>query len=271
MQKSVGKRPRISARRGELNSVEDYEFALTGAYRSFQNVNYYGATSAASNAFVALPDMLADGLEETGESLGNEENFSRWLYAEDDNQIEATWLAAYEIIANANIITSGIDAFASEDQGAVNRIKAQALAIRAMVHFDLMRYLVDEYDRNSTSPGVPYIDVYDYEQKPSRGTVKEDYDHIVADMHTALALMDNMDHHINSGGSRAYIDADGVYGILARVYLYANELDSAVKYSTLAINDMPLAPISMNFRISGQMLQMLKYFGLVYSRPDKER
>jgi len=233
--------PQYSLEGKDLNSIEDYEFALTGAYASFRSANYYGATDGSSNAFVCLPDILSDNVNETTESLGNERVFSRWAYAEDENQIENTWIAAYRIITRANIVENNIDQFASENQGAVNRIKSQALAIRALVHFDLMRYFVDAYDRNSTSPGVPYMTVYDYEQKPPRGTVKEDYDHIDQDLKTAKTLMNNMDKAINASGSRAYIEASAINAILARMYLYSNQLDSAIKYAGLAISARPLA------------------------------
>jgi len=233
--------PQYSLDGQELNSIQDYEFALTGAYTGFRSTNYYGATDGASNAFACLPDILSDNVNETGESLGNERVFSRWAYAEDETQIENTWIAGYRIITRANIIENKIDQFASDDQGAVNRIKAQTLAIRALAHFDLMRYFVDNYDRNSTAAGIPYITVFDYEQKPTRGTVKDDYDHIESDLKTAKTLMSNMDHAINSGSSRAYIDANTVNAILARVYLYSNQLDSAIKYATFAINARPLA------------------------------
>ncbi|HET9826353.1 MAG TPA: RagB/SusD family nutrient uptake outer membrane protein, partial [Chitinophagaceae bacterium] len=234
--------PQFSLDGQQLNSIQDYEFALTGAYTGFRSTSYYGATDGASNAFACLPDILSDNVNETGESLGNERVFSRWAYAEDETQIENTWIAGYRIITRANIVGNNVDKFASENQEAVNRIKAQALAIRALAHFDLMRYFVDNYDRNSTSPGIPYMTVFDYEQKPARGTVKEDYDHIEQDLKTAAELMTNMDHAINSGTSRAYIDGNAVNAILARVSLYSNQLDSAIKYSTLAINSRPLAP-----------------------------
>jgi hypothetical protein len=228
----------------ELNSIQDFEFALTGAYAAFQNANYYGATDASSNAFVTLPDMLSDNLNETTESLGGEQVFSIWAYAEDESQIENTWRAAYAIIGKANIVENNIDRFAAEDPGAVNRIKAQALAIRALAHFDLLRYFADDYDRNSTSPGIPYLTTFDYEQKPARGTVKEDYDHIEQDLKNAATLMTNMDRDINDGDSRAYIDADAVNAMLARMYLYSNQFDDAIQYSTLVIDARPLADIS---------------------------
>ena len=221
-----------------FTSIEDFDFALTGAYALFRSGNYYGS---GSNAFVNLPDMLSDNLNETSESLGNYQTLSNWTYAEDEPNIAATWQAGYRIISQANLVLRDIDDFAASDEGAVNRIKAQALAIRAMVHFDLLRYWVEDYDRNSTKPGIPYITVFDYEQKPSRGTVKETYDHIEADLQEARTLLNNgLDKTINASG-RAYIDITGVNAILARVSLYSNQLDNAIQYSTLVINSIPLA------------------------------
>lgn len=221
-----------------FETIEDFDFALTGAYALFRSANYYGS---GSNAYVNLPDMLTDNLNETSESLGNYQTLSNWRYAEDEPNISATWQAAYRIISQANLILRDIDEFAPEHEGAVNRIKAQALAIRALAHFDLLRYWVEDYDRNSTLPGIPYITVFDYEQKPSRGTVKETYDHLESDIQMARGLLNSgLDKVINSTG-KAYIDIQGVNAIAARMYLYANQLDSAIKYSTLVINAIPLA------------------------------
>ena len=222
-----------------FETIEDFDFALTGAYALFRSGNYYGG---GSNAFVNLPDMLSDNLNEsTTESLGNYQTLSTWRYAEDDANIGATWQAAYRIISQANLLLRDIDNFSATDGGAVNRIKSQALAIRALAHFDLLRYWVEEYDRNSTKPGIPYITVFDYEQKPARGTVKETYDHIEADLQQARGLINSgLDKAINATG-KAYIDIQGVNAIMARVFLYSNQLDSAIKYSTLVINSIPLA------------------------------
>ena len=221
-----------------FETIEDFDFALTGVYALFRSANYYGA---GSNAYVNLPDMLTDNLNETTESLGNYQTLSTWRYAEDEPNISATWQAAYRIISQANLVLRDIDEFAAAHEGAVNRIKAQALAIRALAHFDLLRYWVENYDRNSTLPGIPYITVFDYEQKPARGTVKETYDHIEADLQMARGLLNSgLDKVINATG-KAYIDMNGVNAISARMFLYANQLDSAIKYSTLVINAVPLA------------------------------
>jgi hypothetical protein len=74
-------------------------------------------------------------------------------------------------------------------------------------------------------------------------------------------LMTNVDHDINDGDSRAYIDADAVTAMLARMYLYSNQLDDAIQYSTLLFDARPLADIS-NSLIYGRMLRLVKCCGL---------
>ena len=232
---------------GDVNftKIEDYEAALTGAYSRLLSVNYYGSNNG-SSAFSTLSDMMTDNLFESGESLGNYQNFSHWTYTADDTNIDATWLAAYRVIQQCNLTLRNIDALAVTNAGAVNRVKSQALALRAFVHFDILRYWGEGTSRNSTVRGIPYVSSFDIEQKPSRLSVKENYDAIIKDLRDAKTLMQDMDKPIQSVTStastaRGYIDEIATNAILARVYNYAGEADSAIKYSSLAIGARPLA------------------------------
>ena len=99
--------------------------------------------------------------------------------------------------------------------------------------------------------------------------VKEDYDHIEQDLKNAATLMTNMDRDINDGDSRAYIDADAVNAMLARMYLYSNQLDDAVQYATLAIDARPLADIS-EFPIYGLMVLIVRCCGLAYLKQARD-
>lgn len=222
-----------------FQKLEDYRFSLLGTYSLFRDVNYYGAVEGASNAFALLPDMLADDLLSTDENLQSQVVFSAWIFSALESQVEQTWMTGYKIINQANMTLAGIDRFAEKSPDAVNRIKGQALAIRGHVHFDLLRYWVNDYSRNSTAPGIPYITVVDYEQKPSRSTVKETYDKIEKDLLDALALLNSQD--VNGADERAYIDADVVKAMLARLYLYSNEMSKAIDYATQVIGQYPLA------------------------------
>lgn len=230
-----------------FDTIEDYEYALTGAYSLFLQDGYYGSNSA--NAFVGLPDMMSDNLYETAESLVNYTELATWNFTADNATVQDIWLDAYRIVRQANLTLRDIDELSGDNQGAVNRVKAQALAIRALVHFDLLRWFGEEYSRNSGKLGVPYVDRFDIEQKPSRLTVKGTLDRIEEDLKTAHQLMQNMDKSIQSASStassaRALIDEIGVNAILARMYNYAGVSDSAIKYATMVINARPLASAS---------------------------
>lgn len=228
-----------------FRTVEDYEKALTGLYARLLQDGYYGTSNTGANALVGLPDILSDNLFEGPESLGNFQDYSRWTYTADDASIADMWLDMYRIVQQSNLVLRGIDKLVASHPGAVNRIKAQALALRAMAHFDLLRYFGEELERNSPAKGVAYVEVFDIEQKPARLTVEQSYDKIEADLKNAKWLMASMDRPIQGNGTgaadRSYVDEMVVNAMLARVYLTSNQPDSAVKYSSLVINERPLS------------------------------
>src|SRR5205085_6903822 len=84
---------------------------------------------------------------------------------------------------------------------------------------------------------------FNYEVKPSRGTVAETYNNIETDLLAARTLLLSPDHAINgsSGNSRAYLDKYGVDAILARMYLYSGQYTNAIQRATSVINAFPLA------------------------------
>ena len=223
-----------------FKSLDDYEFALTGAYALFRSVAYFGSGSQTTGTWSQLPDMMSDNLVQTSEDLANWANQTNWVYTSDEDDLVQGWIAAYSVITQANIVVRNIDQFAGENQGRVNRIKGQALAIRAMAHFDLLRYWGVNYDRNSTEFGVPYKETADPEAMPSRETVKENYDKIFRDLKEAETLLGTVDRVINSS-NRAFIDQTVVKAILARVSLYAKDYQAAEDYATQVITARPLA------------------------------
>lgn len=232
-----------------FKTIDDYQAALIGAFARLKANDYYSAGGLEPEAYVGLPDMLSDNLYETSESLANFTTLQRWAYTADNTNIENIWIAAYSVIQEANLVLRNIDKLSAVDAGAVNRIKGQALALRAHVHFDLLRWFGEDFGRNSTKLGIPYVDVYDIEQKPARLTVKQSLDKIEADLHNAKDLLSNVDAPIQSitstaGTNRAYIDSLVVDAMLARMYNYSGVSDSAIKYATYAINARPLASAS---------------------------
>ncbi len=225
-----------------LASIEQAENVLTGAYSGFIRAGYYDGNESnlAGGAFSEYPDLMSDNLVESRESLGNYRGIAEWTYVSNTDDINVTWQAAYRIVSAANIILRDIDRLAAEKPKAANRIKGQALAIRAHVHFDLMRYFATTFDRNSTEPAIPYMKTFEVNAKPSRNTVKEVYDNIFADLNAAAAALSDIDQPVN-GTARSKIDLLGVRAIQARVNFYAAQWQDAINAASAVIAAKPLA------------------------------
>jgi hypothetical protein len=242
-QKKIEKKPGYQLEGSSpLTTIKEAENVLTGAYNGFQSTSYY--RSGGSGAYSIMPDIMGDDLIESRESLGNYRKLAEWTYESNEPNINATWLNAYNIISTVNIVLRDIDKIAPEDPLAANRIKGQALAIRAHVHFDLLRGFGESLDYNATAKGVAYVTKYDVKAKPARITVKESYDKILADLAAAeTSFLGGLDHDINTEEDRSHIDLLAVKGMQARVLLYAGKWQAAAEAATAVINERPLSDI----------------------------
>lgn len=231
----------LETQENALKTIDNFEQALSAMYNNLRGVGYYGRN------YSVLADMNADNLVQTGESLVNFLQITDWLYVADNGTVAETWLAAYRVVNDANIIINNIaNVTTAANQKRVNRIKGQAIAVRALAHFDLMRWFSDNMDRSSTSPGVYYNKLSVLETspaglKPSRQSVKENYDEIYADLTTARTLLGDVDAPINTASNKSKVDLIGIAAIWARVGLYAKDYTRAVSEATTVINAVPLA------------------------------
>lgn len=225
-----------------LASIAEADNALTGAYDAFQAGDYY--SSGGIGPFSIAPDIMSDDLIETNESLGNEQSTSEWTYIPTDGTVRTPWLSAYAIISGVNIILRDIDNIASQDPKAARRIKGQALAIRAHVHFDLLRLYGESLEGNSTAKGIPYITTFDVTAKPGRSNVKESYDKILADLsEAATQLSGELDKPINTATNKSRVDWLVVKAMQARVNLYAGLWQAAADAATAVISRTSLSTI----------------------------
>lgn len=218
-----------------FTSLESFNAQLNGVYGGFASANYY-------NGFLGpTADILSDNLYETIESLVNFQDIANWEYqANELDYIANVWLQPYNVIFQSNTIINNIDKFKSESQKKYNRILGQALAARAIAHFDLLKGFSNNLDRNSTNLGVPVVTTTEI-KFPARNTVKEVYDAIYSDLNQAISLLSDVDVAVNSSTNRAYLDVWGARAAMARVALYAKDYTAAISMSTSVINQFPLA------------------------------
>jgi len=192
----------------------DYTNAVRGAYRAMLSGNYYGG---ALQGF----DVMSDNLIISQEGRLSQQFRHDWGY--DPNTGFAAFLAsAYTVVQDANFVLANIDAL---DEGDFkNNIKGEALALRALAHFDIARYFAKiptQSNDADSSLAMPYVTVPDVNDLPSRITVAEYYTNLVADLSEAATL-------VNADNGTYQMGADAVNGILARVYLHMGNWQDAI-------------------------------------------
>jgi len=163
---------------GSINTVDDVRGLLLGAYDRMTSGSYYGRD------YIIFGEVRGDNCFSNGNS-GRFVRDAKMDYLEDASP-SGTWSSIYEVIASANIIIALEDI--EGDQAVFNHYKGQAYAIRAMAHFDLLRYYGQQHVGGNL--GVPYITVYKGDDfTPARNTLAENEASIMADIDQGIALM----------------------------------------------------------------------------------
>ncbi|OFX64293.1 MAG: hypothetical protein A2X15_12215 [Bacteroidetes bacterium GWB2_32_14] len=196
-----------------IENVNDAQVALTGVYDRLQTSGYWG------RGMQIYADLFADNGRMNTANSGRYLNTYNWNIVTNTSPGLGMWDNAYDGINRANKVLEAIESkgFDADD------LKGQALALRAMLHFDMVRLFAQTYtindatlapgsDGNGGHLGVPLMLASDPYAEPSRNTVNEVYTQVIADLEEAMTLMDgDVDYF--------YFNKWGAEALLARVYL----------------------------------------------------
>ena len=204
-----------------LVDLDGLETALNGAYNALQSVNYYG------REYMVLPEIEGNLAYLT---INNSNRFTSayqysWTIANGD--IAGVWNTCYTAILRVNNVLSSIDDI-DGDTTRKNQIKGEALAIRALAYFDLVRFFAKPYTRSnpSTDPGVPVTLVATLDEL-ARNSIEDVYRQVVSDLTEAKGLM--------TGTDRMRMNSMAAEALLARVYLYQGKNADAISSATNVI------------------------------------
>lgn len=211
-----------------FNTVKDFEAAAQGMYYQMVHAENYIGGIDAPIAWVSTMDVLSDNLISQSTGRGSQRTFGNWQY----NKTNTTSMLGdgYRIIRSANAILENIANIDGTTQK--DNYEGEALAVRGMVHFDLLRIYckpVSGPEADLNALGIPYVTTTDLKERPARGTVKETYDNVVNDLTKAATLIGD-----DNGVGR--LNKAAVYGLLSRVYLYGGEWQKCVDAATQCLN-----------------------------------
>lgn len=231
---------------GELQkSEEGYQKMLNGIYIDLNSDALYGQTLS-----VEMIEVMGGAYTiGTDNSVwGNYKDLSSYQYNTEywRNRLDQTWNKAYALILNCNKILETIDGNKNLfTDGSYYIIKGEALALRAMLHFDMLRLFGPVYSKDSDKKAIPYYTKQTNSPEPIL-TAQEVMEKITTDYEDALNYLAN--DPVKTEGTIMSSTEDGssnflryralrlnyyaVEALMARAYLYMGNKTEAFKYAT---------------------------------------
>jgi tetratricopeptide (TPR) repeat protein len=204
-----------------IQNATDAQIMLNGLMNKMTSTSYYGRN------FPMYAD--AKGGDLTIFSAGN--GGDGWYYfnhSPESNSYSGYWSTIYNCLYQANNIIANIDVLLADPENTekeeLNNFKAQALTLRALMHFDLVRLYGKPYNMDKGSLGVTVVtEPVDARAQLTRNTVEEVYTQVVKDLNDAAPLFESKDK--NGGFADYYANR----AILAKVYMYMDNFSEALK------------------------------------------
>ena len=237
-----------------FSDFSGYHSAINGLYQTLASEQLYG-----ENLTWGFVSALSQYYNNKTAEDASRKKFcytEQYMYNTDEVKdfAEDIWQTGYNVIANCNNIVQHLDKadpamFPNREMGEMDMIRGEALAIRGMMHFDLLRLFADAPVVNKTQKAIPYSTSYP-NKFPTRYTTEEVLEKVITDMEEASALLVKCDsvgrpcygyldtttdrYLISNSGYGFFFTARGVRlnyiavrSLLARVYAYAGDLESA--------------------------------------------
>jgi len=221
-----------------LSDYNGLNKAVAGAYSPLADGTWYGAF------FVLNSEMrVGNAMIPTNSEFTSGRMLVPYKMTYEPSSTEDLWSNAYYVISSVNAVIDRLnrdyDTYltGTVTEADLDNLKGEALAIRALAHFDLLRlYGYTNRDSEREEYGVPLIlTPQSPNDKPARATVSDSFKQIISDLKEADSLMD--DDYARSGVTdvKAVVTKDVVRALLSRVYLYNREYQKCADYATVII------------------------------------
>ncbi|MVZ65700.1 RagB/SusD family nutrient uptake outer membrane protein [Sphingobacterium sp. DK4209] len=221
-----------------FENEQGFKDALTGVYILLAGSDFY-----AKEFTMGTMDVLAQQYDVSANTNQYYET-GRYNYtnATVQSNINRFWYTGYKAIANINNILQAIELRKSVfAEGMYERIKGEALGLRAMIHFDLFRAFGPIPSKGLTGETIPYVNVFEMKVKPNvSGT--DFIEACYADLNQAIDLL-SLDKQVVYGTidpftshTRNHFNYWAANGLKARIALYIGDKDLAYQQAKFIID-----------------------------------
>jgi starch-binding outer membrane protein, SusD/RagB family len=206
-----------------FNTQADIDIAVNGMYSGLKNVYVSGIWNIVS-------DVLADNLIINQTGRLTLKTYGEWRYTGENTY--NLFSQGYNIARRANAILENIDK-SSAAESYKDNVKGQALAVRALIYFDMARTYSKTYlNASATDSTMPYVITTESTALPSKEPVKGFYDKVIADLENAKTK-------VGTTNGIFRVNKNSVSGLLSRVYLYKGDWAKTISSATEALGATP--------------------------------
>lgn len=255
-----------------------YRNALNGIYKQMSSADMYGQEFT-----WGMAEAMGQTYNPSYFSTHAYANMAKYSFTDKKSEavIESIWSTTYNTIANCNSIIVRIgDEPDSKFKGGLlekNLILGEALAVRALLHFEILTYFAPSLAQKHDGVWIPYFEIFpnvagDYV------SVEKCLELCIRDLKQAQTLVGSFDsqqtptnhlvwmkkeHRYSTDGGHGEAATDVFYGfrgyrmnyaavsaVMARIYSYAGEFDLASAEAQKVIDyiiDVPNATLAFTF------------------------
>lgn len=216
-----------------MQSFDDAEQFVTGIYALLKSSALY------SGYLTLLPDIQTDFVYAVEGNTNTYGSFWQWKIRPTTSEIEAVYAALYQVISNCNFYLERVGDVESSltddnDIETLEQYTAEVYTIRALAYSELLKCYCKAYDPLTAESelGVVLRKGYSAKEDAVRSSLKDSYAFVLEDLAKAEELFDDE----NVGHSSTYMTLGVAYALHARVALYMQDWDAAIKYSSKVID-----------------------------------
>ncbi|RZK69390.1 MAG: RagB/SusD family nutrient uptake outer membrane protein [Pedobacter sp.] len=225
----------LTASCAKLDLVPTDSISPDKAFRNMNDINMglIGAYALVEYTPISINSITSDECFFPAESTVNNDAF-RWLYNSSSGSVTSLYADYYRAIDRANRTLAGLDALTitPTDVPTAARYRGELLALRAYLHFELLRAYASSYQTGAL--GVPYM-LASSIGYPARDNFEVVIANAKADLVAAKGLIPT------TFTDKTRITKAAVSAIQARLALYEKNWSEAITYANEVIAVYPLA------------------------------
>ncbi|MCQ2134989.1 MAG: RagB/SusD family nutrient uptake outer membrane protein [Bacteroidales bacterium] len=217
-----------------MTSYSEAEQLLVGIYADWKSSALY------SGLLTLLPDIQTDLVYAINGNTNTYVDIWQWDILPTNRYVESVYAALYGVIGDCNFFLDKLpslrESISDDTQLAILvDFEGEVRVSRALAYSELIKLFCKAYDPATAANelGVVLVSHYDGSEPAVRASLKDSYEFVLSDLEQAEILLLEED---DLGYNSVYFTLSVAQSLHARVALYMQDWDDAIRYSTLVLN-----------------------------------